>query len=296
MKLLTALRKSIDLFQARKIDITGLKTVCLAVGPYRNLTTLTGSVLFLHPECQVLNHGGSRIFNDPKLDWIKKYDPKRFENFCRYAIQISKKGRKGNYGGSITRSHAFRNKKRMTGVFEEAGLALVKNKITSLFWKESQRTSNIFMKQRDSLELILESNPKVKFLLPIRNPMDCARSNLKTGHVRLFKDLSSNPSLPDVIDSILVIFEWFRNLQSIHPDRFYCFFAHSFGRETLEGLTRFLMLGESNQWFDHATQAFKVDSRYQHEKEIVQHFERGVKERFSTDAPFREALLQYLPA
>jgi hypothetical protein len=69
----------------------------MTLGPYRNLTTLTASVLFLHPNCQVLNHAGNRIFGDEELDFIANYNNEIFEAFTRYAIYISQKGTRGDY-------------------------------------------------------------------------------------------------------------------------------------------------------------------------------------------------------
>jgi hypothetical protein len=103
----TSIEKELDRVESEKIDIASLKTVCMTLGPYRNLTALTAAVLFLHPNCQVLNHAGNRIFGDEKLDFISNYSNEIFEAFTRYAIYISQKGRRGDYGGSITLSHGY---------------------------------------------------------------------------------------------------------------------------------------------------------------------------------------------
>jgi hypothetical protein len=65
--ILNALGKERGLWRCSDISTEQVKTVCLALGPYRNLTT---SLLFLHPTCQVLNHGGQRILGDRRLDWL----------------------------------------------------------------------------------------------------------------------------------------------------------------------------------------------------------------------------------
>ena len=70
----------IDLRTSRYLDIQDIESVCLTLGPYRNLTTLTASVLFLHPNCQVLNHAGIRIYGNRQIDFLWDYnnevDPK----------------------------------------------------------------------------------------------------------------------------------------------------------------------------------------------------------------------------
>ena len=60
----------IDLRESRYLDIQDIESVCLTLGPYRNLTTLTASVLYLHPNCQVLNHAGNRIYGKRKIDFL----------------------------------------------------------------------------------------------------------------------------------------------------------------------------------------------------------------------------------
>src|SRR5689334_13648080 len=83
---------NIDLILSSFIDISECKSVCLALGPYRNLTTLTAATLFLHPNCQVLNHGGMRIFGNLQVDFLSNnYSEERFNRFVQYAIRISTK-------------------------------------------------------------------------------------------------------------------------------------------------------------------------------------------------------------
>src|ERR1041384_7876359 len=101
------LQNQIDLRMAHSVDISDLETVCLALGPYRNLTTFTASLIALHPNCQVLNHGGERVFSNPDMNFFLGYDKKKFDYFAQYAIMISGSGRRGFYGGSIIHSHAF---------------------------------------------------------------------------------------------------------------------------------------------------------------------------------------------
>jgi len=155
-------------------------------GPRGNLTTLTAAVLFLHPECQVLNHGGRRIYGNKPVDFFTDYSDEKFKRFIQYSIRISKGFRK-KVGGSIIHSHAFDSKYKTEEVYEKSGLGLVKEHIRSLFWKESHETSNVIRERHVDLGAIFKQNEPLRFLQPIRNPMDCAISNLKnTGHMRAF--------------------------------------------------------------------------------------------------------------
>ena len=91
-----------DLVASRSLDIRDCETVCLALGPYRNLTTLTAATLFLHPNCQVLNHAGNRIYGNEEVDFLSNYSKERFDRFIQFATQISIQGARGDVGGSIT--------------------------------------------------------------------------------------------------------------------------------------------------------------------------------------------------
>ena len=63
-----------NLFRAAPVNnIEDIKTACVFLGPYRNLTTLTASVLALHPRCQMLNHAGGRIFSESELNFIENH-------------------------------------------------------------------------------------------------------------------------------------------------------------------------------------------------------------------------------
>ena len=159
---------------SKAIGTENVRTVCLALGPYRNLTTLTASILFLHPNCQVLNHAGERIFGDSRLDFLRQYSDAIFEGFLRYAICISQGGKRGAYGGSITLSHAFDEEHEMQQLFQAAGGKLLKEDVRSLFWKESLLISSYIRENAVDLSDLFSRNDKLRFLQPVRSPIDCA--------------------------------------------------------------------------------------------------------------------------
>lgn len=222
--ILNGLGKEWDLLRSRGISTQQVKTVCLALGPYRNLTTLTASILFLHPVCQVLNHGGQRILDDRRLDWIADYGQASFEKFLRYAIYISKGGARGHHGGSIVHSHAFDEKYKTSSIFKETALGLVKERIECLFWKESLRISNHIKTHNVNVLRLLEAEPRLRFLMPIRNPLDCAKSNILTGHADLFGSRSEQVSEEEVLDLVLDEILRFKQMESAAPDRFFHYF------------------------------------------------------------------------
>lgn len=112
----------IDLTLSRYVDIQDIDSVCLALGPYRNLTTLTASTLFLHPNCQVLNHASDRIYGNREIDFFDDYNRRKMDRFIQFSIRISKKGRRGTRGGSIIHSHAFDSNYKVKTIYKKEKL------------------------------------------------------------------------------------------------------------------------------------------------------------------------------
>jgi len=289
-KIVTALQKQVEWPTARKIEIDSLETICLAVGPYRNLTTLTASILFLHPNCQVLNHAGRRIFDDRRFDFIQSFSSRKLDNFAKYSIYMSRAGRRGDAGGSITHSHAFRTHDDMKKMYEESGGKPIKDDIRALFWKESLRTSIRIRQFNVDFDKIFFGDSRLKFLLPIRHPLDCAVSNKKTGHADLFPGISSDSPLPQVVTAILEEFQWFAKLQAQFPYRFFHYFEHSFNRQMLTDMAEFLRLEPDEEWIENAQAAFKIKKHYDHSPELIAHYHAEVNRLFGEFPDFAEQL------
>ena len=243
-----ALTDVLDLRRSRRQDIRDIESVCLALGPYRNLTTLTASTLYLHPNCQVLNHAGKRIYGNTQVDFLQDYSPEKLDRFLQFAVQISTTGSEATWAvrsRARTRSiHRYKTKE----IFAGAGVEVRKERIKSLFWKESLRTSTIIRERRVDLGGIFETDPRLRFLLPIRNPIDCALSNLKTGHVKRFPGLSRSTPTPQVVQAILDEIFWFASLKRQYPDRFHYFFEYAISPTMLADLAQFLRLPPDETW------------------------------------------------
>ena len=287
----TFTEKSLDLQEAQKIDIAPIKTICMTLGPYRNLTTLTAAILFLHPYCQVLNHAGNRIFGDINLDFFANYKTSIFEAFTRYAVYISKKGRRGDYGGSITLSHAYDDHFVMRNIYERTASSLLKKNITTLFWKESLRTSNHIRRHNVDLGNLFKVNKQIRFLLPIRNPLDCAASNLRTQKVVIFQNNNNNSDIKEILRSVLEEILWFKNLEAQYPERFLYYFEHDFNKSTIIRMADFLQLAPLEEWCSNALEAFDVKSKYTHSNSLISFFCKIVEEQFSNYPDFAEKLL-----
>ncbi len=285
--------KRADLIRSNRINVEDVRTVCLALGPYRNLSTLTAATLALHPHCQVLNHGGERIFDDKRLDFLLDYTQEKLQAFMRYAIFISARKIRGDVGGSITASHAFDDLYKMAEIYNKYhGGRLVKNSIQCLFWKESLRTSNHIKNNGIDLGKLLSQNNSLRFLLPVRSPLDCAVSNLQKRYLTRFSGLNPASTVEQVLEAVLDEFAWFIRLQQQYPDRFFHFFAHAVTNETFADLAAFLKLDALDSWIEQCFTAFEVRSSYLHPQSLKEFFEKLVNEKFPHYPEFSEKLMQ----
>lgn len=283
-----------DIQQARAIDIDDVRAVGLFLGPYRNLTTLTASVLFLHPHCQVLNHAGRSVFDNDRIDFLARFEPARLDTFLRYAVQASAGGQRGSIGGSITHSHAFTDEYKTREIFEASGVDLVKTDIRALVWKESLATANHIRHHGTDLDAMFEADPRPRFLLPVRHPVDAAVSNVEKGFAKRFDGLPEDASVEQVVDAILDEYLWVMEARAGHPERFHVFFEHDAGRSTLTGLADFLELEPLESWLDGAGQAFDVKSRYDHPAALLEHYRLAVEKRFTDHPDFGAQLLRFV--
>lgn len=283
----------IDIEKSKLVDIKNLKSVCLILGPYRNLTTLTSSVLFLHKNCQVLNHAGGRILSNKKLNFLSEYSDEKFDTFLKYSIYISEYGRQGDYGGSITFSHAFNDKYKVKNIFNKTGLDLVKKDIECLIWKESLRVSHFIKAEKTNLLKLFETNKKLKFLLPIRNPMDCAISNHFPKHLNIYNLADKNATLEEVLSTILDEILWVIKLQKKYPDRFFIFFEFQFDQNLLANLCDFLGIENNTKWNNYAIEAFQVNKKYIHTSQFNAYYTKSIKEKFIEFPDIYKKLLKF---
>jgi hypothetical protein len=284
----------VDLALAPRTSTGSVRSVCLALGPYRNLTTLIASVLFLHPHAQVLNHAGKRIYKNPLVDFVSAYSDRRFDNFLRFALRISGTGYRGQLGGSITASHAFDAQHPMRSIFERSGLDVDGREVHALFWKESLRTSNLLRRTNVDLGAVFARNTRLRFLQPIRNPIDCAISNVKTHHAVLFVGLAANPTIEDVLRAVMRELAWYAELREANPERFFHFFEYEQPREMLTRLAEFLELEAEPTWLDNAVDAMKVKPGYDHDPELVAVLHEEVAARFGRWPDLAAGLLRFV--
>jgi len=272
---------------ARQID-----RLIIPLGPYRNLTTLTAALFALHPECVVLNHAGIRLFGGA-ADPFSHLEEDQPERFVLQAMRLLRTGRRGDYGGNIRLSHAFDRAPLKHLYHNRYADVLLKSTARALFWKESMRIQNRLQAEPDKFEAILERHDSMLFLLPIRHPIDCAKSNLKTGHVRHLT-AQADPSVATVVTSILESIAWFCQYERDHPQRFWSFTALEIDAGFPSRLADFCDLQAPQTWLADAQTILNLDDNYHHTPEDVAWFRSEVDRLFSGDAVTQQRLLRFV--
>ena len=280
--------------KSKTINISSVKTICFIAGPYRNLTSLTAAIAVLHPNCQVLNHAKDRIFPHNSVDFFRNYSDSKFERFIQYAILLSQSGKRGNYGGSITFSHAF-DKSLMKEIYTKRfDNSLLKKNIQCLFWKEGLYVRNHMQEHNIHPSTLIQKNKKIRFVLPIRNPLDCALSNKKTNLALIYNHLKIQSSIHDIIKTILDDFLAFFKNQKKHPKFFFHFFQHSFDSATLERFCMHLELPFDSQWEADIFRVYNIKPSYDHSESDITFYRKYVTDHFKGFPAEQKKLLQFL--
>ena len=176
--------------------------------------------------------------------------------------------------------------------FVKTGFGLKKKKIKCLFWKESLRTSNLIREKHINISNILEKDDRLRFLLPIRNPLDCAHSNLKN-HVELFPGINRDSPILEVVRAVLDEIHWVATLKEKHPNRFFYYFEHAISREMLIELAKFLELDIDEDWLSNAQSVMISKSHYKHDRELQLHYREMLDEKFSKLPELYNGLMEF---
>jgi hypothetical protein len=259
------------------------------LGPYRNLTTLMASVLALHPRVQVLNHAGRRLLARPELDFVT--DPTRWVRFREAALAESRGGTAGLHGGSITLSHAFEVPAIRAAYRARFGKALVRRRIDALVWKDSLVLGRAIRRSGTNLAQLLDACEGLRFIVPVRHPIDCAVSCVLYGHGKLY---TPEVSVVGVLSGVLRELAWARAVERAHPRRVMVCWEYDFDAAMLARMARFLGLDEERRWMTDATRCFVVAKSYEHPEGLVARYVAKVRETFAGDPAFAAKLLQFV--
>jgi hypothetical protein len=281
-------------FTRHELDrAAGITTVVLPLGPYRNLTTMTAALYALHPNAVVLNHAGQRVFGST-VDPFAVIDDDRWLRFKAAALRMLQHGRGGGFGGSVLKSHAFYGTALPEVYAARFGDVLLKPEASVLFWKESMRLQNRFMGDEAMFDTLLLRQPQVRFIYPVRNPLDCTRSNLQRGHWRYLVPKEQAQFGP-VLERVLRALQWFRVRERRDPDRFLSFTELEIDGGFPERVARFSRLPAPASWaIEDAPHAVEVVSRKAHAPENLNHYARLVADLFADDPAMRARLEAFL--
>jgi len=278
--------------QYENIDVSHLKTVCFLLGPYRNLTTLTSALVALHPHCQVLNHASDRVLPMFEKKVICNYSEKGFEQFVKYAIHLSLGGERGQVGGSIIFSHAFDHQIIKEKFTKRYGTDLLKKDIRCFFWKDSIQVANFIRNNKVNLGDLLEQNDKIRFLMPIRNPMDCAISNLNTQHTAFLQGLQDF-SVNSVLDTVLTEIAWFFDIRRKNPERFFYYFENEFNEKLVVALSGFLGIEPFEDLVRDTLECYQLKPSYEHAPQLIEQYQKTLPLYFKKHPKVREKLAAF---
>lgn len=267
-------------------------TVVLPLGPYRNLTTMTAALFAFHPNAVVLNHAADRVFGS-RYDPFDELGAARWRTFKAGALRLLQHGRKSSYGGNVIFSHAFRGGPLADLYAARFGATLLKPDATTLFWKDSMRFTNRFIEGRPAIDAFLAANDQSVFVFPVRNPMDCARSNLATGHSRHLV-AKGDARFEAVLTRILEVLHWFRVRERASPERFWSFTEAELEDGFLDRFAAFCRLRPSAAWREDAPKTIEVAPRSEHAASNRDLYARLTAELFADDPEMRTRLERFL--
>lgn len=263
------------------------KSICLFLGPFRNLSTLVGSYLSLHPNCQVLNHGWGEL---PKENnFLVNYNDGNIEYFIDFVMRNSNTTDKI---GSMTTSHAYKSNNNFIKEYKKQfNESLIKENIMSYVWKEGGRISRE-LRKNGLIEKIISDNKDIKFIRPVRNPLRCAISNIERKHGKHFVLKEEEVSIADFITELMDEYEWIYKLQKKYPENF--FFLHENDiHNGLEKVQGFLNIGYSNEWLE-SCKKIGVDKKPINNEIVKNIYTNIINEKFKDDNREYEILKKYL--
>ena len=269
--------------------VAGIEKIVLPLGPYRNLTTLIAAIFALHPQCVVLNHAAQRIFTKSSIDLFREPNGRKGDAFIRAAVRLLQGGKVGSFGGSILHGHAFDNEDLRAIYKKRYADNILKPSTRVLFWKESNIILNRFWKNDKLLNEIVKNYENVRFILPVRNPLACAYSNLNRRHWRYLVS-AENRDFKNILAAILDIIHWCVEMDKKYLGRFLILWETDGLEFFLESICGFCEIDLDDRWKNDILEVAKINETNL-ESEDKSMYRDIVKERFSDLPEIREKLL-----
>jgi hypothetical protein len=238
-----------------------VKSICILTVAVRSLSTLFSSACMLHPNITILNHY-PLINTNNKTNFLLDYSDKKVKNFIQTVDDINRnETHVPSKGGVITVSHAFK-KGNMSEVFYERYSKAEKENVRSIIWKDGSRNMSVIKKI--NVESVISKNKRIKFLMIIRNPMDCATSNSKPGYNQNFRKKDKFSILEELFER----YNWSFKMEKKYPNNFFHFFEHEIGNDLLDNIQDFLKVPRDNQWREDFKKVWVILSKYNHENKF----------------------------
>lgn len=271
-----------------------VNSVALILGPYRNLTTLAAATLALHPFCQVLNHAGVRLHEYRRLTWMQSPCMKTLREFLHAGFWLSKNGQSGPHGGSIRFSHAFHGELQRL-YLERYGSIWIKEKPHCFIWKESASVTYMFRDGIADLGSVINNLPSLRFIIPIRNPIDIALST-QVFYYRYGVPDYLKPQFPDfsfqsALGYVMTTFQYCFRLKEEYPEKIYFLYQDALGRNVFERLEKFLGLPSDARWQTEAASCFVARRKYAYEPNIINMTLENIEKVFGIGSPTTTRLI-----
>lgn len=273
--------------------VNRIRCIALPLGPYRNLTTLIGAIVSLHPQGLALNHAAGRILPVQAINFLGNCSSEAQRGFLEVAVRLLQGGARGNLGGSILKSHAF-DEKVMREAYElRYGCKILKDAAPLvLYWKDSQLIYNYLERTTGGIQEVVEAFKNVRFILPVRNPIHCAKSNLSTGH---WKHLVSGakPTFGCIVSRILSTIRAISTHPSLTPDRLLVIWEWELTSKAPVAICDFLGLQHDPWWINTVATCVRIRERPAiNEERMI--YARAVDLQFQDLPDVRERLLRFV--
>ena len=226
--------------------------VCLVVGNNRSFSTLTASLLSLHPQCATLNHGWPRVMGNPEWNFFEC--PENLDKFVAFALDQQGSGRKGSWGGSILHSHAMQRAPIREAYLARHESSIDRDTLRCLVWKDAQKIADYFVQNPGRLAGLPD---RVCFVAPMRNPLDIACSLLERKAAREARKAGEAPSGPAECDfdsfcgtlrRVLSRLLWVADTAASLPDRCRILWPEDYNGASFASLAQWLGLTRDEPW------------------------------------------------
>jgi hypothetical protein len=113
------------------------------------------------------------------------------------------------------------------------------------------------MRSPGAFNRVCEQLPDVKFVLPLRRPLDCALSNIRTKHAHTM-DLPPDASIGQAVTRVLDVFAWGLQRRDKRPERVFAFTQTEDPQQVFASLASFLGISAEPRWLADVKEGFVV--------------------------------------